>query len=259
MVHACWCTVRASLPSHFASIRALFSLLSGTPELPIALLHAARHAFAVVNAHRQQLCSLPSSLPSFLCWLCVFLTAAITATSLFVHRLAEHRRAAGGAHDCRSREQHPRTHCTAGSRGTGGFLQVCSRSSNLVAGLNPCFAIVLLCSWLCISTWKCMRGQPCQEFNRCFTKKVLLCWCSCCPESAFTPCLAGPTCVFTAVQATRPQLTRWLDSVGTVWSKAVIGATLLTAAVLPFMGVPFLGDRGALYRAMGVLTAGAWQ
>jgi hypothetical protein len=23
--------------------------------------------------------------------------------------------------------------------------------------------------------------------------------------------------------------------------------------------VPFLGDRGALYRAMGVLTAGAWQ
>jgi hypothetical protein len=104
-----------------------------------------------------------------------------------------------------------------------------------------------------------MRGQPCQVFNRCFTQKVLLCWCSCCPESAFTPCLAGPTCVFTAVQATRPQLTRWLDSVGTVWSKAVIGATLLTAAVLPFMGVPFLGDRGALYRAMGVLTAGAWQ
>jgi hypothetical protein len=45
--------------------------------------------------------------------------------------------------------------------------------------------------------------------------------------------------------------------VGTVWSKAVIGATLLTAAVLPLIGVPFLGDRGALYRAMGVLTAGA--
>jgi hypothetical protein len=58
------------------------------------------------------------------------------------------------------------------------------------------------------------------------------------------------------MQATRPQLTRWLDSVGAVWSKAVIGATLLTAVLLPLMGVPFLGDRGALYRAMGVLTAG---
>jgi len=63
-------------------------------------------------------------------------------------------------------------------------------------------------------------------------------------------------CYVLSLQATRPQLTRWLDSVGTVWSKAVIGATLLTAAVLPFLGVPFLGDRGALYRAMGVLTAG---
>lgn len=31
----------------------------------------------------------------------------------------------------------------------------------------------------------------------------------------------------------------------------------MTAVVLPLLGVPFLGDRGALYRAMGVLTAGA--
>lgn len=59
------------------------------------------------------------------------------------------------------------------------------------------------------------------------------------------------------LQAERPQLTRWLDGVGEVWSKAVIGATLATAAILPLLGVPFLGDRGALYRAMGVLTAGA--
>jgi hypothetical protein len=44
--------------------------------------------------------------------------------------------------------------------------------------------------------------------------------------------------------------------VGEVWSKAVIGATLATAALLPLLGVPLLGDRGALYRAMGVLTAG---
>uniref|UniRef100_A0A383V263 P-type ATPase A domain-containing protein n=1 Tax=Tetradesmus obliquus TaxID=3088 RepID=A0A383V263_TETOB len=58
-------------------------------------------------------------------------------------------------------------------------------------------------------------------------------------------------------QAQRPQLSRWLDRVGEVWSKAVIGATLATAALLPLLGVPFLGDRGALYRAMGVLTAGS--
>ena len=37
----------------------------------------------------------------------------------------------------------------------------------------------------------------------------------------------------------------------------MIGATLVTAAVLPLLGVPFWGDRGALYRAMGVLTAGS--
>jgi cation transport ATPase len=61
---------------------------------------------------------------------------------------------------------------------------------------------------------------------------------------------------FVTAQAQRPQLTRWLDRVGEVWSKAVIGATLATAALLPLLGVPFLGDRGALYRAMGVLTAG---
>ncbi|KAF6263311.1 hypothetical protein COO60DRAFT_1635329 [Scenedesmus sp. NREL 46B-D3] len=47
-------------------------------------------------------------------------------------------------------------------------------------------------------------------------------------------------------QAQRPQLTRWLDRIGGVWSKAVIGATLATAALLPLLGVPFLGDRGAL-------------
>jgi hypothetical protein len=35
-----------------------------------------------------------------------------------------------------------------------------------------------------------------------------------------------------------------------------IGATLATVALLPLLGVPFLGDRGALYRALGVLTAG---
>ncbi len=37
----------------------------------------------------------------------------------------------------------------------------------------------------------------------------------------------------------------------------MIAATLATALLLPLLGVPFFGDRGALYRAMGVLTAGS--
>ncbi len=48
-----------------------------------------------------------------------------------------------------------------------------------------------------------------------------------------------------------------LDQVGEVWSKAVIAATLATLIVLPLLGVPLVGPRGALYRAMGVLTAGS--
>ena len=45
---------------------------------------------------------------------------------------------------------------------------------------------------------------------------------------------------------------------GEAWSKAVIAATLMTLVGLPLLaGVPLLGAGGALYRAMGVLTAGS--
>ena len=66
-----------------------------------------------------------------------------------------------------------------------------------------------------------------------------------------------PNSTLRSLQAARPRLQRWLDAVGAVWSKAVVAATLLTALGLPLLGVPFWGDRGALYRAMGVLTAGS--
>lgn len=59
------------------------------------------------------------------------------------------------------------------------------------------------------------------------------------------------------MQSERPKLTRMLDSIGAWWSKTVIVATLATVLILPLCGVPLLAPGGALYRAMGVLTAGS--
>ncbi|GAB4823392.1 hypothetical protein N2152v2_010438 [Parachlorella kessleri] len=58
-------------------------------------------------------------------------------------------------------------------------------------------------------------------------------------------------------QATRPRLRTWLDQFGEVYSKGVILASLAVLGVLLAMGVPLLGsgaERGAFYRAMGLLT-----
>lgn len=63
-------------------------------------------------------------------------------------------------------------------------------------------------------------------------------------------------------QALRPRLRTWLDRFGEVYSKAVIVTSLLALAVLLATGVPLLpttgpagfGERGALHRAMGLLT-----
>eukprot|EP00798_Chlamydomonas_sp_ICE-L_P027121 gene27121-2349_t len=60
-----------------------------------------------------------------------------------------------------------------------------------------------------------------------------------------------------AAQTARPKLQRVLDQVGEIWSKAVIAATLATLVILPLLGVELIGPRGAMYRAMGVLTAGS--
>ncbi|KAG1674294.1 hypothetical protein FOA52_013483 [Chlamydomonas sp. UWO 241] len=64
-------------------------------------------------------------------------------------------------------------------------------------------------------------------------------------------------------QASRPRLTRMLDRVASVWSTVVVLVAAATTLLLPLLGVPFFAPAGApamggsLYRAMGVLTAGA--
>jgi cation transport ATPase len=58
-------------------------------------------------------------------------------------------------------------------------------------------------------------------------------------------------------QASKPQLRRWIDDVGEVYAKFVIAATIAALIILPLRGVPMLsqaGQRGAFYRAMGLLT-----
>lgn len=58
-------------------------------------------------------------------------------------------------------------------------------------------------------------------------------------------------------QASKPQLRRWIDTVGEVYAKLVIAATFAALIILPLAGVPMLsanGQRGAFYRAMGLLT-----
>ena len=59
-------------------------------------------------------------------------------------------------------------------------------------------------------------------------------------------------------QAQRPQLRAWLDNFGEWYSKAVIAGTIVAFAVMVGSGVPIVGslgaERGALYRAMGLLT-----
>jgi len=58
-------------------------------------------------------------------------------------------------------------------------------------------------------------------------------------------------------QAQRPQLRTWLDTFGEIYSKAVIVGTAVALCAMLAAGVPFGGagaERGALYRAMSLLT-----
>ena len=62
---------------------------------------------------------------------------------------------------------------------------------------------------------------------------------------------------FLPLQARKPHLGRWLDSFGEVYARIVIAATLASFLGLLAVGVPVLsasGQRGALYRALGLLT-----
>lgn len=65
--------------------------------------------------------------------------------------------------------------------------------------------------------------------------------------------MAGLTAVRVCarVQASKPQLRRWIDQVGEVYSKVVIVATVASLVVLRMQGVPMLStatQRGAMYR-----------
>ncbi|KAK9862975.1 hypothetical protein WJX84_001614 [Apatococcus fuscideae] len=58
-------------------------------------------------------------------------------------------------------------------------------------------------------------------------------------------------------QERKPQLRHWLDKFGEVYAKGVIAATAAALVILPLLGVPLIGaagQRGAVYRAMGLLT-----
>ena len=70
--------------------------------------------------------------------------------------------------------------------------------------------------------------------------------------------VASTASVPAPAQAQRPQLRRWLDAFGEVYSRGVLAATAGAFAWLLASGVPLLGDgvsRGAAYRALGLLTA----
>ncbi|KAK9804935.1 hypothetical protein WJX73_000710 [Symbiochloris irregularis] len=60
-----------------------------------------------------------------------------------------------------------------------------------------------------------------------------------------------------AAQGSRPRLGQWLDDFGGIYSKAVLAVTAAMLLLLPLAGVPMFDtalQRGAFYRAMGVLT-----
>ena len=73
-------------------------------------------------------------------------------------------------------------------------------------------------------------------------------------------CIAASNLAMPYVQANRPKLQTRLQNFTDWYSKLVIALTLGAVAVLRLTGVPLLGaagQAGALYRAMGMLTAAA--
>lgn len=78
---------------------------------------------------------------------------------------------------------------------------------------------------------------------------------STCTASSSTP--ARISRMAAEAQASKPELRRWIDDVGKVYSKMVIAATVVSLVALRVSGVPMLSSatqRGAFYRAMGLLT-----
>ncbi len=60
----------------------------------------------------------------------------------------------------------------------------------------------------------------------------------------------------TQAQEARPKLQRWFDQLSRGYALSIIGLSALFAATFPFLlGLPFLGENGALYRALAFLIA----
>ncbi|GMH39781.1 hypothetical protein BSKO_07679 [Bryopsis sp. KO-2023] len=58
-------------------------------------------------------------------------------------------------------------------------------------------------------------------------------------------------------RASKPKVQKWIDDVTSTWSQGVLFCSLGVLAGCLFLGIPLMGERGSLYRAMGVVTAGA--
>eukprot|EP01025_Chloroclados_australasicus_P043486 TRINITY_DN4657_c0_g2_i1.p1 TRINITY_DN4657_c0_g2~~TRINITY_DN4657_c0_g2_i1.p1 ORF type:complete len:924 (-),score=76.23 TRINITY_DN4657_c0_g2_i1:398-2824(-) len=55
----------------------------------------------------------------------------------------------------------------------------------------------------------------------------------------------------------KPQVQTLLEKVSKIWCKAVLGITLISFVVLQFLGVGMWGEKGAIYRCLGLFTVGA--
>ena len=61
-----------------------------------------------------------------------------------------------------------------------------------------------------------------------------------------------------AAQRRRPKVSRLLDDIGDRYSKAILATTFITMALAPLvLGIPFLGQGGAMYRSFAFLSAAA--
>ena len=60
----------------------------------------------------------------------------------------------------------------------------------------------------------------------------------------------------TQAQEARPKLQRWFDQLSRAYALTIIGLSAFFAAIFPYLlGLPFLGEGGALYRALAFLIA----
>lgn len=59
------------------------------------------------------------------------------------------------------------------------------------------------------------------------------------------------------MKASKPKVQRWIDDITSMWSRTVLLIAAGVVVVCMLRGIPLEGERGAIYRAMGVVTAAA--